>query len=289
MLWLAQIISKSRINTCLCAVLGFGIPLLAPATVGLTALTKHFWEAVLVILWALLLPMIALDSNVDINALLKVIIIAALVNTLVSSQILKYSRSWALALISISLLAAVAGLVTPALVDVTTIIQQAQQHIDELIAKQITTSADGKSVSIDLDINDIQALTAYTVAIQAALALLVARWWQSELYHQGAFGNEIRALRLDYRLGLILVIIFVTLLLANNASIAWQLTVLLPLVFSGCALIHWYNSHSQKLNSGLIALLYVALFVWEFSLYIVASLALFDSFIDCRKKWLKIN
>ena len=282
MLWLAQLITKSRINACLCAVAGSIVPMLTPATLSLVVLTKHYREAVLVLLCAIAIPLFAPNQMGDIYQLMVFIIMAALVVTLLTSYLLKYSRSWVLTLLAISALSSFGGIIAIAFVNLP--------HIADQVQLKMVEFAKANNQPTDLIIiaaSDLQAFTAYGIALQTALALLIARWWQSELFKQGAFGTEIRALRLDYRLSLLLAVLLIAILFTDSISKVWQLPVVLPLVIGGCTLLHWYSHHVRKLSSGMFALFYIMLFVVELSVYIVAILAIVDSFIDCRKKWHK--
>ena len=280
MLGLAQFITKSRLNACFCALVGFFIPLLAPVTVSLVMLTQRFWEAGLIVLWAILLPAIIPNSEHFTYAPTLYMTVAMLILPLLGSVILKVTRSWVLTLLALSALSILLALMAPSMIDLNEVLFQFNQFINEIAA--------GSQVSVEVELGDLLAISANAMVLQSFFALALARWWQSELYHNGAFGNEIRALRLNITVCIPIVIIWAAVLLVDTIANNWQVVVILPLVVAGCSLLHWHGHQSKKFGSGFYIMLYVALFIFEPTRYIVASLALIDAVIDLRSR-LKVN
>ncbi len=277
MLGLAKLINRGRFNACLCAVAGSFVPLLAPATISLVALTQRFWDAGLVLLWAVLLPIIIPNQQHWSYAPTLYFTVCMLLPPLLASTVLKVTRSWVLSLLAISILATTLVLASTLFIDLNATLNQINQFVAGIAESNIQVQA-------DINLDDVLAMGVNAIVIQTLLVLLIARWWQSELFHSGAFGNEFRALRLDLKICVPLVLIWSVVLMVDTASKVWQLPIILPLVVAGCSLIHWYGHQTNKLGSGFYVVLYVTLFIYEPTRYIVASLALIDAVINLRSR-----
>ena len=104
-------------------------------------------------------------------------------------------------------------------------------------------------------------------------SLFLARWWQSLIHSQGAFGFEFRRLSAGVILGLVLVAISVVALMADFASVdcmAW--VAMLGLALQGLASAHRRKAEG-RLPRGWLIVIYVMLMVPFFSFVTVALLA----------------
>lgn len=112
------------------------------------------------------------------------------------------------------------------------------------------------------------------VLLMAILSILfLARWWQSLIHEAGAFGREFRELRTGMVLGVVLVLISVAALFADQAwldSMAW--VAMLGLALQGLASAHRRKAEGQ-LPRGWLMVIYVMLMVPIFSFITVALLA----------------
>lgn len=104
-------------------------------------------------------------------------------------------------------------------------------------------------------------------------SLFLARWWQSLIHSQGAFGFEFRRLSAGVILGVVLVAISVVALVADFASVdcmAW--VAMLGLALQGLASAHRRKAEG-RLPRGWLIVIYVMLMVPFFSFVTVALLA----------------
>jgi hypothetical protein len=111
------------------------------------------------------------------------------------------------------------------------------------------------------------------VLLAVLSAVFLARWWQSLIHAPGAFGHEFRELRSGVALGVVLVVIAVTSLLADLAwldCMAW--VAMLGLALQGLASAHRRKAEGQ-LQRGWLVAIYVMLIVPLFSFVTVALLA----------------
>lgn len=104
-------------------------------------------------------------------------------------------------------------------------------------------------------------------------AVLLARWWQSQLHAPGEFGREFRELRTGVVLGTLLIMISITAFIADFAwldSMAW--VAMLGLALQGLAAAHRRKAEGH-LQRGWLVAIYVMLIVPLFSFITVALLA----------------
>lgn len=124
------------------------------------------------------------------------------------------------------------------------------------------------------------------VCLNAIFNLLVARWWQSLIYNPGGLSREFLTIRLSYRITIGLVIVAV--LLALKLSLLLDL---LPIL-----LVAFFVAGFSLVNACLVGL--KRAWVWMLLFYIllvvqyvfiapaVIVLAIVDSIIDIRKRWI---
>lgn len=104
-------------------------------------------------------------------------------------------------------------------------------------------------------------------------SLFLARWWQSLIHSQGAFGFEFRRLSAGVILGVLLVVISIVALVTDLASVdsmAW--VAMLGLALQGLAGAHRRKAEG-RLPRGWLIVIYVMLMVPFFSFVTVALLA----------------
>lgn len=121
----------------------------------------------------------------------------------------------------------------------------------------------------------------HTLAI--ILSLLLARYWQSEIYNPGGFGREFKAFRLPVAYSApVAIAMFVA------ASISPELVGIIPvltiiMLLAGLALLHGVTT--IKAVSGWMVPVYVALLLFgPYTYTLLIFIALMDSAIDFRKR-----
>lgn len=118
--------------------------------------------------------------------------------------------------------------------------------------------------------------------ILAVLSLMLARYWQAQLYNPGGFGEEFRALRFHPALAMLLL---AGLLLGPSLGAGMAMVTPLcsvPLVFAGLALMHGLVAQ-QRLGRFWLVGLYVGLLLFMQLVYpLLAVLAIVDSVFDFR-------
>jgi len=117
--------------------------------------------------------------------------------------------------------------------------------------------------------------------------LVIARWWQSELYHPGKFKEDFYQFSLP-RSTAYMAILLAVVGLVNGAEpgLVYDLSgvIIAGLMFQGIAIAHQTVSVRQ-LHSAWLVGLYVLLFVFPQAMLVLATIGLVDSWVDFRNRW----
>ncbi|MBL6905050.1 MAG: hypothetical protein ISR27_05935 [Pseudomonadales bacterium] len=270
---LAEFVMKGRKQAIMAVLLLGLIPLLnllSPVLVGLVVLRKGFQEAVQVLVWAIL-PIGGWALAGDPVPLIMLLGITGL------AGLLRSSESW-----EFTLLAAIAVGVC------VEIYLRLQSAVLDLIFLQMQPYFEANAIQGEqLDaLRDV--MTSFMGAVYMFLSiilLMLARWMQAALFNPGGFQKEFHGLRVEQKVALILVS---CMMLANFEILipqTWMLYLVLPLMFSGIALIHAVVA-AKKLSSLWLAVLY-ALIVLPLIANLLVLLALLDSWYDFRTRLTK--
>jgi hypothetical protein len=131
---------------------------------------------------------------------------------------------------------------------------------------------------------------AAAITVSIALAILLARHWQSMLYHPGGFGEEFRQLRIGKIFALIMIACIVLAIITSN-RIAIEILIIAVGIFmlQGIALVHSVVHQLEMKPVWLIAL-YVLLFILLVQMFVLlAAFGIIDNFVDFRRKIAKTD
>jgi hypothetical protein len=267
---LAEFVMTGRKQAILAAVLLALVPLvnlLSPVVVGLVLLRKGLREASLVLIWAIL-PLAAWAMLGDIVPLIMLLGITGL------AWLLRRTESWEftlLAAIVIGVCVEVYLRLNPAVLDV--VFEQLQLYLE-------SNNVQGPQVE------ELRAvMTSVIGAVYMFLAvvlLMLARWMQAALYNPGGFRQEFHSLRIEHKVALILIGLM---LMANFQVLlpqTWVLYMVLPLLFSGVALVHGLVA-KKKLSTMWLVVFYTVL-MFPIVAQLTVLTALVDSWYDFRSR-----
>jgi len=117
--------------------------------------------------------------------------------------------------------------------------------------------------------------------------LVVARWWQSELYHPGQFKTDFYQLALP-RSTAYMAIALAIVGLVNGAEpgLVYDLSglIIAGLMFQGLAIAH-HTVSIKQLHSAWLVGLYIVLFLFPQAMLVLATIGLVDSWVDFRSRW----
>jgi hypothetical protein len=270
---LAEFVMKGRKQAIMAVLLLGLIPLLnllSPVLVGLVVLRKGFQEAVQVLVWAVL-PIGGWALAGDPVPLIMLLGITGLAGLLRSSESWEFTL---LAAIAVGVCVEIYLRLQPAVLDLIFLQMQPYFEANAIQGEQLDALRD--------------VMTSFMGAVYMFLSiilLMLARWMQAALFNPGGFQKEFHGLRVEQKVALILVS---CMMLANFEILipqTWMLYLVLPLMFSGIALIHAVVA-AKKLSSLWLAVLY-ALIVLPLIANLVVLLALLDSWYDFRTRLTK--
>jgi len=270
---LAEFVMKGRKQAIMAVLLLGLIPLvnfLSPVVVGLVVLRRGLIEASQVLVWAIL-PIGGWALAGDPVPLIMLLGITGL------AGLLRASESWEftlLAAIAIGLCVEIYLRLQPAVLDL--IFLQMQPYFD----------ANGiQGEQLDSLRNVMTSFMGAVYMFLSIILLMLSRWMQATLYNPGGFQQEFHGLRVEQKVALLLV---GAMMLANFGILipqSWMLYLVLPLLFSGLALVHAVVA-AKKLSSLWLAVLY-ALIVLPLIMNMIVLLALLDSWYDFRTRLAK--
>ncbi|MAU04955.1 MAG: hypothetical protein CMQ06_03685 [Gammaproteobacteria bacterium] len=244
------------------------VNLLNPVVVGLMVLRKGVLEVAIIFAWAIL-PIGAWAIVGDIAPLIMLFGISGL------AWLLRETESWEftlLATIAIGLSVEVYLRLQPAVLD------GLFQQLELLL---VTNNLQG------IQLEDIRESIGSFIGVGymflAIVLLMLARWMQATLFNPGGFQKEFHQLHIGQKtaLGLAGLIFLGSYQLVIPQS--WVFYFILPLLFSGIALMHAVVV-KKKLSSLWLVIFYILLIVLPTVLQLLVLLALVDSWYDFRSR-----
>ncbi len=244
------------------------VNLLNPVVVGLMVLRKGVLEVAIIFAWAIL-PIGAWAIVGDIAPLIMLFGISGL------AWLLRETESWEftlLATIAIGLSVEIYLRLQPAVLD------GLFQQLELLL---VTNNLQGIQLE-DLR-ESIGGFIGVGYMFLAIVLLMLARWMQATVFNPGGFQKEFHQLHIGQKmaLGLAGLIFLGSYQLVIPQS--WVFYFILPLLFSGIALMHAVVV-KKKLSSLWLVIFYILLIVLPTVLQLLVLLALVDSWYDFRSR-----
>ena len=244
------------------------VNLLNPVVVGLMVLRKGALEVAIIFAWAIL-PIGAWAIVGDIAPLIMLFGISGL------AWLLRETESWEFTLvatIAIGLGVEIYLRLQPAVLD------GLFQQLELLL---VTNNLQGIQLE-DLR-ESIGGFIGVGYMFLAIVLLMLARWMQATLFNPGGFQKEFHQLRIGQKMALGLA----GLMLLGSYQLlipqSWVFYLILPLLFSGIALVHAVVVN-KKLSSLWLVAFYALLIVSPTVLLLIVLLALVDSWYDFRSR-----
>ena len=267
---LAEFVMKGRKQAIMAVLLLGLVPIvnfLSPVVVGLIVLRKGLTEATQILVWAIF-PIGGWAIAGDPVPLIMLLGIAGL------AGLLRATESWEFTLLGsifVGLCVEIYLRLQPAVLDL--IFLQMQPYFD----------ANGiQGEQLDSLRNVMTSFMGAVYMFLAIVLLMLSRWMQAAVFNPGGFQKEFHGLRVEQKVALLLV---GSIMLANFGILipqSWMLYLVLPLMFSGLALVHAVVA-AKKLSSLWLAVLY-ALIVLPLIANMIVLLALLDSWYDFRTR-----
>ena len=276
---LAEYVMRGRVQALWVAVLVSGTVMfswLGAAIIALVTLRKGFAEGGHILMWAVL-PAAVVFYMGELGPL------GMLLGATLLAVVLRLTVNWPLTLIAAVGLGLVSGILLVTigaeyLTEIAGLFEQMFAQLQEQLSQQ------GKEVVL-LAPTEVQiaGLLSLMNVVGSVLCLLLARWWQAELYNPGGFGVEFKALRLPPVLSIGLVGLAIALSLLGGEYRSWALISMVPLVFASFALVHGLATE-KRIQSSWLFFLYMAWLLFDVVKVGLVLVALADSWIDFRAR-----
>jgi len=275
---LAEFVMRGRTQAIAVAIAGVTLPFfiwVSGAVVGLVALRRSSQDALVVLGWSVLAAIAIMLWQGDPGP------VAALLGTAIASWVLRWTRSWPLALVAI----VTAGLLSAVALNIadSRFVAQLVDMLNELLARWREQLPPEQATLLGtMNAVQVSGLLGLRSASLMIVALLVARWWQAMLYNPGGFREEFHSLRLP--VSIVLGLIATGLLIAQIGPSykVWATLLALPFVVAGFALVHGLVG-LKRWGRGPLIVLYIAwLLAWELVTGALLLVAVIDSWWDFR-------
>lgn len=270
---LAEFVMKGRRQAIIAVLLIGAIPLIyfiSPVIVSLVILRKGIQEAALVLVWALLpisawamYPNIVSDTPVNLLPVFMLLTVSGL------AVILRSTKSWQITML------------------VTVIVSlsfefylRLQPVIMDTLLMQIRPLLEESGAIGEVTRGELIALVAAVYASMSVLLLIWSRWLQALLFNPGGFKTEFQSLRIELKPALPLLLLILLAMFGLIVPDTWILYFIMPLLFSGTALVHAIVALKQL--SPLWLFMFYAIF--PVIVQFLVLFALIDSWYDFRKK-----
>ena len=250
---------------------------LSAALVALVLLRRGVNDGVFLLLLATL-PLVGIyGTSGDPGPLIGLVGVACL------AWVLRSTQAWPQTLAAAVLVSALGSLVFEQLVDA---------DLDVLVKWYLelaSNDADVGSSSAEqeaLGRQVIMGLFAMGQAYAMIGFLVLARWWQSQLYNPGGLRQEFHQLRLPVPIAATLVILLVVCVaLGTPQAIRWVPLLTVPLVMAAIGWVHWLVGMKGFSGHWLGGFYLILIVMYQFVSPLLASLALMDSWFDLRKNF----
>jgi hypothetical protein len=273
---LAEFVMRGRWQALAVAVTGSVLVVVAPlsaAAVALVTMGRGVRDGAWVVLWALLPALISgwVSGDYGTGWLL--------LSVFVGAAVLAQTVSLSLALLAVVPVSALGGLalLTFNAGFLDTLLSLFDAWIEALQA------GDNPLEMVRPTMGQVAGLMAVGNALMASLCVLLGRYWQSELYKPGAFGEEFRALKLSSVWVVVLVVVTVVGAMSSGEWAAWSALAGIPITVCGFALLHSI-ARDRKLGGGFLTVSYI---LWAFVDVLkvgVLVAVLLDAFIDLGRR-----
>jgi hypothetical protein len=130
----------------------------------------------------------------------------------------------------------------------------------------------------------IMGIFAMGQAYAMLVFLILARWWQSQLYNPGGFQKEFHQLRLSPFMSGILIALLLICFVFNEQLGRWIPVLFVPLVMMALSLVHWLMRYQKLSGPWVFGFYMLLLLLFQVIYLLLASLALMDSWFNLRAR-----
>lgn len=165
---------------------------------------------------------------------------------------------------------------------------QLQPLMEQLSKSGVVDASQGTEFTRELA-GWMAGVLAAGIFLQLILSLLLARWWQAQLYNPGGFRSEFRQLRVSKWLGVVglpaLAVLLLSSLEAPELLRHFGTLLLAPFFLLGLAVVHATLGSTGAGTAWLIAVYLLLFVVMPQAVLMLALIGLLDVWIDFRRRF----
>ena len=272
---LAEFAMRGRSYAIGLSMVGAIVPLMSwvsGAIVSLVFLRKGGLDGSIVLLWTLLPLGLSIYFMGDPSST-NVVIGAAIL-----AYVLRVTLSWELTLATTLVLSVIASLVFQYTAsDVLILFVNLYIEIQKQLSVEMTyESAEGQFLG------GFAMLQAYMMFA----FLILARWWQSQLYNPGEFKLEFHQIRVTPIFSSAILILIIACVLFGESLSRWIPLLTMPLAVSGLAMVHWILNYRSLSGAWVLVFYLLLIFFFQLIYPILTVLALLDGYLNIRQRLL---
>jgi hypothetical protein len=283
---LAEFMMRGRLQAGTIAILGYIIPLLAPAAVALTTLRKGATEGVIILLVGAVPALLSLwfgEGNALITWMALLSLLVVYVPALILRTTISLSSMMLSAIAAATLIALTTLWVAPDVVETMSgnVIEQM-----EVLEQQAEESQSDKQVQAMVPLLTLattvgmSGLLAYILTVNGLIGVLFGRWLQSLAYNPDGFGEEFRGLRLGLGFSVVCFLGNVLLSYQGDQYWWWSNILALPLLLVAAAVAHEIV-RQRALGAQWLILFYILTLVL---MPVVMSIGFLDAWLNFRDR-----
>ena len=282
---LAEFVMRGRFQALLVTVAGSGSLMfcwISAAVVALVILRKGVAAGLWLVFWGLLPAGVLAYAVGDSGPL------SLLLGTTALAIILRNTVNLRLAVLASVAVGGLTGLAMVAFAGAS--LEQIVTYFGEFLAslEQQLSQGDQQIVLARPDATQIAGMMGVGAGMTAVLCLLLARYWQALLYNPGGFGGEFKSLYYPPAVTALLALLTVGLASMGASYRTWAMICVIPLMFSGLALVH-ARAEVRGQGKGWLAVFYVAWLIFDPVKLLVLFAAIADSWMNFRQRWTPAN
>ena len=272
---LAEIAMRGRAYAIGLSMAGAVLPLLtwvSASIVSLVVLRKGAIDGSIVLLWTLLPLGVAIYFIGDPSST------TAVIGSAILAYVLRITVSWELTLVTTLLLSVIASLVFQYTAsDVLLVFVNLYMEIH----KQLSLEMNYESAK-----EQFLGLFAMGQAYTMFAIVILARWWQSQLYNPGEFKTEFHQIRAKPVFVSGLLLLSVACIFFGDPLNRWIPLLTMPLAVSGLAMVHWIGDFRRVGGVWMLIFYLLLIFFFQYVYPVLIVLALLDGYLNLRQRLL---
>jgi|TARA_A100001011_G_scaffold302825_1_gene316617 hypothetical protein len=272
---LAEIAMRGRTYAIGLSMAGAVLPLLtwvSASIISLVVLRKGATDGAIVLLWTML-PLGVTVYFIGDPSSTTVAVGAAIL-----AYVLRITVSWELTLVTTLLLSVIASLVFQYTAsDVLLVFVNLYMEIQ----KQLSVEMNYESAK-----EQFLGVFAMGQAYTMFAIVILARWWQSQLYNPGEFKTEFHQIRAKPVFVSGLLLLSVACIFFGDPLSRWIPLLTMPLAVSGLAMVHWLGDFRSVGGVWILIFYLLLIFFFQYIYPVLIVLALLDGYLNFRQRLL---